>query len=46
MKTTKKLIAIRIRPTTETKLKEIAEEKEMNTSELVRTILENYISTR
>lgn len=42
----KKLIAIRVRPSTEQQLAKIAEEKEMNMSELIRNILENYLLTR
>lgn len=45
-KVTKKLIAIRVRPSTEKQLAQIAEEKEMNMSELIRNILENYLLTR
>lgn len=45
-KLTKKLIAIRIRPSTEKQLKEIAEQKEMSLSELARMILENYLLSR
>ena len=50
MKTTtkarKEFTAVRLRPNTKEKLLKIAEEKEMNLSELLRQIAENYIATR
>ena len=45
-KVTKKLIAIRIRPSTEKQLQQLAEEKEMSLSELARMIIENYLLSR
>ena len=36
-------IGVRIRPTTRKKLEEIAQNKEMTISELVRRIVENYV---
>ena len=46
MKATKKTIAARFRPNTIKKLEEIAEEKEMSISELIRFIVENYLLSR
>ena len=42
-KMNKTQIGVRIRPTTRKKLEEIAQNKEMTISELVRRIVENYV---
>lgn len=44
MKHQKEVIAVRLRPTTKKRLIQLAEQKEMSTSELARQIVENYMN--
>lgn len=44
--TTKEFVGVRLRPNTIKKLQELSKEKEMNFSELIRMIVENYLASR
>lgn len=44
--TTKEFVGVRLRPNTIKKLEELSKEKEMNFSELIRNIVENYLNAR